>query len=284
MGVFDEKAKTKPVATIGPHQEDLLRDFVIPEVESFLGSTSTGIDLDALLGKTGLTSTSILSLAGLENIAAGGGESAEVGGASRDALTQILQGGPEDVEEFVQKSVFEPSLAEAQRLIPLLQREGSARGDRFGTPTNRAIGELLADVNRTSTAARAAASLQARQQDQRAKIASAQLGILAESAEIQNLVALANAGNLEANLELQNIASVLGIPARIIALAAGVATAPTRVGGAQGPNIFAQELAGVLGSQGNTFGNVQQGAQLTGTGEGGGILSGAGGGIAGALI
>ena len=217
----------------------------------------------------------------MESIASGQGESAGSTSAANQALQNILTSDPLDVEDFVRKAIFEPSLAEANDFIPFIQREGSVTGNRFGDTTSRAIGDLLADVNRTSTAARESGTLQARSQNLANIIMASELGLRAEGEDIENKIQTAIGGALEMGIPLEQMAAVLGVPVQVIQSMLVGATTPVKALGQVGPNIFAQALA-------NTFeeiGSQQSQSLFSGGGimAGGGGMGGGGGGIMGLL-
>ncbi len=254
MGLFSG-AKSRAVPLTTGKQVNFLEGSVIPSSQGLL-DTASNVDLEGLLGKfaSGPTELTRLSLQGLENIAAGQGESSDLGQATNKTLIELLSKGPQDVEDFIQSTVFDPSLAEAERLLPFINRQGSDTGTRFGPVNTRARAELLAQVNLNSSAARASAVFQALQLDDATKLQAAALGTSAETIEIQNLLALAQSGNLQAEQELNNIAAILGIPLEAIQLAAQIGTAQTSGIGQKGANLLGESLAGAIGGIAQTAG------------------------------
>lgn len=260
MGFFEGSSpKTKRVISLP--QLDLLKNTTSIGT-NFLKEFAGGDFVSGLLDKfsSGPSDISSLSLAGLENIAAGGGEGAVSSNAANEAVQSILGSTDFDVDEFVRESVFEPALAEAEDLIPFIQRQGAATQNRFGDSTSRAVGDLLADVARSSSSARAAAALAERQASRESKLQAAQLGLGAPLAEIRELASLAGLGNLEAEQMLSNIANTLGIPLEIILSMGQIATSPTKGVGTQGPNVLAEALAGAIGGTLGTAGEATVGA------------------------
>lgn len=107
----------------------------------------------------GLSQLQQLSLAGLENIAAGGeAASAPSVQAGRQALLDVLGQGPEGFEDFFQQNVQDPltrSLLDRGGLIDAARGRSTGTGNRFSELSAISEGRAVGDIGREIAAQRA---------------------------------------------------------------------------------------------------------------------------------
>lgn len=244
MGAFSPPSTKKTfLGTSG--QKSLLDRDVVPFGTSLLGQ---GQQAGLRAGQIG--AGSMLSLAGLERLALGGAESNQLQGASNRTLTDILGSKPQDIEDYIKSTITDPGLAAYEDFAPLIEREFSGKGMRFGSQTSRGLADLLGETTRAANAARATGVLGLTQQNLAAKLAAAQMGQAAPGLETERL---SMAATTMENIRLAALEKSLGLPAGILALVGQVATQPTyQVSSKPGGigDVFARSMAGAAGSSG----------------------------------
>lgn len=286
MGLFDSGVSNAISLLSGP-QQDFLTKNLIPYGRNLL---SLGTDLGQQAGQVGTGAQ--LSLAGLEQMAMGGQAPGAAGpgqattDASNQALQQILGRNPLDVNDFVNSTVLDPGLREYDKLAPLLEREFAAGGTRFGSPAARGLSDLLEGVSKATNAARAAAALNARQQNLTQQLQAAGLGQQAAGqaagTRATQAATLANIAQISEAIRLQALERALGLPAGALSGSQALGLQATKALGSEGTNLMGAALSQAAQGWLSPGGLLPGAGQANSGGLGG--LAGGGGGTGGGLM
>lgn len=213
----------KGVPTLSPEQKKLANEVLLPLLTRALQTS---------ISPSALEST---SLAGLEDFAmqlvGGGVAGAETAGTARGALEGILTQGPQDFEDFFQRTVQEPALESFERdIIPTIRERFAPQF--FGGERREAEARATEDLLTQLTRARSGLAFQTQQAGQQNLLSALGLApslIGAEQApQAQLLTQLLGAGitgrqsiAAEEQRRIQNALAFLGVP-QIENIAVGV--------------------------------------------------------------
>lgn len=238
----------KGVPTLTPEQKKLANEVLLPLLTRALRTSISPSTLEST------------SLAGLEEFAmqlvGGGVAGAETAGTARSALEGILTQGPQDFEDFFQKTVQDPALEGFQRdIIPAIRERFAPQF--FGGERREAEGRATEDLLTQLTRARAGLAFQTQQAGQQNILAALGLTpslIGAEQVPQANLLTqLLGAGITgrqsiasEEQRRIQNALAFLGQP-QIENIAAGIGGTAPRTG------LFPAAAAAFAGGYGGTF-------------------------------
>jgi hypothetical protein len=146
----------------------------------------------------GMTDLQRMSLAGLENVAAGGESGTATGklvGEGRDVISQLLGKGPQDFEEFYKSSVYDPAMETfIEDTLPTARRASVGAGTIWGSPMAERESRATEDMNDALIQARAMLAFETEKQNVQDKLAA--LGLIPGVAgtEMRELLALFGAG------------------------------------------------------------------------------------------
>lgn len=107
-----------------------------------------GGDFSKFTGKApGQNPLQAMSLAGLEGVAAGQTDvfAGPTGVAARGALNEQLGSGPEDFQDFFEKTVFAPGLQDLERTLQAVNAAATGSGNLFGSERAEQAGRTTQD-------------------------------------------------------------------------------------------------------------------------------------------
>ncbi len=207
-----------PVSLIDENQRAALTQ-VLGQLMGGGGALDTG-------GLFQTTDIENLSLAGLENLAAGGAQTGTPATRQATGSLQSILGaetGQAAFEDFFQTNIQQPALRDFQRdVLPAISR-GTAATGFFGDARERADARAQEELLNALTKARSAGALQTRDADRAAQIAAASgIGNL-NQVDLQTALSVLGAGGLERDIGVQE----LGMLLQRLGLAGGLASGST---------------------------------------------------------
>lgn len=209
----------------------------------------------------GLNNLQSMSLAGLENIAAGG-ESGMGGttGAANQALRGILTSGPTEFDDFFKTNVQDPLLeAFTETMAPARKRAGVGHGALFSRGVEDNISRDFEDMMDAMVKERASSALNFRYMDIANKLAAAGL---APDVELGSLGRLFGMGEEARQVEREGFTTRLGEFLRQIEEArsrigtAGTLATATTKGATRGYGSWLEGFAGVANAAANMTGSI----------------------------